>query len=39
MPKSAGGFIAWIISTLVVVTVGVAILSRTPFWPMIKKGG
>ena len=39
MPKSLGGFFMWTISTLIVVAVGVAILSRTPFWPMIKPGG
>ena len=32
MPKSAGGLVAWLIGTLVVVAVGVAILSRTPVW-------
>lgn len=39
MPKSFGGIVMWLIGTLVVVAVGVAVLSRTPFWPMIKKGG
>lgn len=32
MPKSAGGLVGWLVGTLVVVAVGVAILSRTPVW-------
>lgn len=35
MPKSLGGIFGWIISTLIVVTVGIFILSRTPLWGMI----
>jgi hypothetical protein len=37
MPKSAGGFLGWLIGTLIVVTVGVAILSRIPVvWNTIR---
>jgi hypothetical protein len=32
MPKSAGGLVSWLIGTLLVVAVGVAILARTPLW-------
>jgi len=32
MPKTAGGAIGWLVGTLLVVAVGVAILSRTPLW-------
>lgn len=38
MPKSIGGLFAWIVSTLVMTAVGVAILSRTPIWPRIVGG-
>lgn len=30
LPTSAGGLLAWVISTLVVVAVGIFILSRIP---------
>lgn len=39
MPSTVGGFVSWIIGTLIVVAVGVAILSRTPVWGYVKKGG
>lgn len=32
MPKSLGGLVGWLIGTLLVVAVGVAILARTPIW-------
>lgn len=32
MPKTFGGLVGWLIGTLVVVAVGVAILARTPIW-------
>ena len=32
MPKTVGGFVAWLVMTLVIVAVGVAVLSRTPLW-------
>ncbi len=38
MPTSGRGFIAWVIGTLIVVAVGVAILSRVPMvWGFINK--
>ena len=37
MPKTLGGFVSWIVGTLIVVAVGVAILSRLPFWSAINK--
>lgn len=39
MPKSLGGLLGWTIGTLIVVAVGVALLSRSPFWGMINKQG
>jgi hypothetical protein len=32
MPKSAGGLVSWLIGTVIVVAVGVAVLARTPIW-------
>lgn len=37
MPKSVGGFVGWIVGTLIVVAVGVAILSRLPGWNVINR--
>lgn len=38
MPKSAGGLFSWVIATLIVVAVGVAILSRIPMvWGIVNK--
>jgi hypothetical protein len=39
MPKTFGGILGWVVGTLVVVAVGVAILSRTPMWTYIKPAG
>lgn len=36
MPKSAGGLIAWAISSLVIVAVGLFVLSRiAPIWRIL----
>lgn len=32
-----GGLVSYVVSTLLIVAVGVAILSRTPLWPYIRK--
>jgi cell division septation protein DedD len=37
MPKSVGGFIGWLVGTLIVVAVGVAVLSRLPGWSTINR--
>lgn len=39
MPKTIGGIFSWAIGTVIMVAVGVAILSRTPLWPMINPRG
>lgn len=38
MPKSAGSLVAWTISTLLMVAVGIFVLSRVPMaWNLIYK--
>lgn len=38
MPKSFGGFFGWLVGTLIIVAVGVAILSRIPaVWGAVNK--
>jgi uncharacterized membrane protein len=38
MPKTFGGFFGWLVGTLIVVAVGVAVLSRIPVvWNIVRK--
>jgi len=38
MPKTVGGFVGWLVGTVIVVAVGVAILSRIPvIWGTVNK--
>jgi hypothetical protein len=38
MPKTLGGFFGWLLGTLIVVAVGVAVLSRVPMiWALVNK--
>lgn len=39
MPKSIGGLVGWTVGAVLVSMVGTYILSRTPIWGQINKGG